>query len=176
MKYQNGYIKIVSLIIILGIASLIILNFKKAHAPESNINTDTFENPQTEQSIEEPVVVQPPVQKTSIHNSWKWISTTDYEGVIIKPQSSDDFVLTISKEGKLSSTTDCNSLSGSIIINDEVLSVGPLVSTKMACAGETLESRYSFDLARAVSYSIEGDMLNIKLLQDVGVMQFKKAE
>lgn len=171
MIHKNGYIKIVFVVVLLIIIGMIVLHFKKVQAPDSNLQT--IENIQNEDSSG---VMNNLTPTLPIHTSWKWISSTDYEGVIVRPQNSGDFILTISKEGRLSSTTDCNSISGSIIINDETLSVGPLISTKMACMGETLENKYSYDLSRAVSYRIENNILFVNMLQNIGVMQFEKLE
>jgi heat shock protein HslJ len=162
--HQNGYIKIILLVVLLLGATLFLLNFNKSKV--IIVNTPTSEN----------IITEEPTQVTSIYTSWEWISTTDHQGTVTTPLNPKDFILTISKERRLSSSTDCNSISGSIIIQEEALSVGPLVSTKMACVGETLENKYSYDLSRAVSYTIEDDILSITLLQDTGVMQFKKTQ
>jgi heat shock protein HslJ len=135
-----------------------------------------FNNSQKENSeLENPPLVQNK-EKQAIYGSWKWIQTTEYSQNIIKPKDSNQFVLTITKEGELSSTTDCNSITGSIVINEEVISIGTLASTKMFCMKETLESIYITDLQRAASYNIEGNILTINQIKDFGIMRFERVE
>jgi heat shock protein HslJ len=73
----------------------------------------------------------------------------------------------------MSSSTDCNRLTGSYTVDGSKLSIGPLAGTKMAC-GESQESLYSGALAAAASFAISGDTLTITL-RDGGTMTFKRA-
>ncbi len=109
-----------------------------------------------------------------LSGSWIWQSSVDASGETIVPSDPNRFVITFTDEGRLSSTTDCNSISGSYIKNEEVISVGPLTSTLMGCMEETLESEYSAQLALATSHSIEGNTLKIILVKDAGVMTFTR--
>ena len=109
-----------------------------------------------------------------LYGQWEWISFTDALGKIISPDDSSKFVLTLSSEGKLDSTTDCNSISGSFIKNEEAVSIGSLVSTEMACSGNTLEAAYSFELSQVSTYSISGNILTLNLIKDFGTMKFTK--
>ncbi len=114
-----------------------------------------------------------------LSGSWMWQSSTNVDGEVVEVNSSEDFVLTISNkddEWRLNSSTDCNNVAGSFIKNDEVISVGPLVSTKKACLEETQEEFYSEQLSFASSYSIEGDILTIILVKDSGTMIFVRKE
>lgn len=109
-----------------------------------------------------------------LSGSWIWKSSIDASGETVTPKDSNQFVITFSNEGRLSSTTDCNNISGSYIKNEEVISVGSLVSTKMGCMEETLEMDYAAQLALATSHTIEGDTLKIILAKDAGVMTFTR--
>lgn len=150
----------ICVIFVLAIGSAIFINTKQLHAPEVSML---------------PVIkIEEPIKETTIYGSWKWIKTVDFSQNTIEPNNPDNFILTITQEGKLTSTTDCNSLMGSVLINQEVMSVGPIAATKKACVEETLEASYTSDLSRAVSYTIEGDILTINQLKDFGVMTFER--
>lgn len=107
-------------------------------------------------------------------SSWVWVQTDLASGVKVVAPEGKPFILTFDPENKrLSSTTDCNQLSGSYVQDGEVLSVGALASTKMYCEGSE-ESVYSGQLALVSSFVIEGDTLKLNLNRDYGVMVFKK--
>ena len=85
------------------------------------------------------------------------------------------FVITFGTDKQFSSTTDCNQLFGSFVLDGEVLSIGPIGATKMACIGDTLESVYVAELGRVASHTITyNDELHLHLLKDSGTMVFKK--
>jgi len=87
--------------------------------------------------------------------------------------SSTKFMLNFTKEGTLTSTTDCNLLSSTYIQNSEVISFDPFVSTKIFCA-ESQESLYRSALALVTSFIITDTTLTLNLNRDVGVMTFIK--
>ncbi len=108
-----------------------------------------------------------------LSNSWVW-RQTDYgnEETIVPP--TEDFVLSFDlSEGLVMSTTDCNSLSGSFVINNETISFSPFASTLMYCEN-SLETEYQQTLSSASSYSIEENRLTIRTLEDQTVMIFEK--
>jgi heat shock protein HslJ len=105
--------------------------------------------------------------------SWQWEKVAG-SGKTETPKDPSKFVLAFAADGKLSSSTDCNRLTGSYTADDSKLSVGALAGTRMAC-GESQESAYSTALAAAASYSISGDTLSIRL-RDASVMTFKRAK
>jgi copper homeostasis protein (lipoprotein) len=89
-------------------------------------------------------------------------------------QTPNKFIINFTEEGRLSSTTDCNNIGGSFIKNEEMISIGQLVSTLMACEGDILESKYAEQLSLASSYTIKDNVLTINLVKDAGKMTFIK--
>lgn len=108
------------------------------------------------------------------HGQWKWEYAINTNGTEIKPKDSNQFILILTPEGRLTSTTDCNDAAGSYIRNGNAMSVGPLVSTKKACEGETFESIYLTYLSLASTYKIEGSTLTIYLVNNSGSMVFSR--
>lgn len=106
-------------------------------------------------------------------SAWVWVYTDLLNGERVEAPAGNRFVLSFDEdEERVRSTTDCNSLLGGFVKDGEVLSFGPLASTKMYCAGETLERVYAEQLALTSSYAIEGDTLRLNLNRDYGVMVF----
>ncbi len=115
-----------------------------------------------------------PIVETSsglFDNRWKWIRTEYLDDEELEPVK-DNFVLSFNEAGTMTSTTDCNSLSGDFVIDGEVLSFGPFMSTLMYCEG-SLEGEYGSDLALTNSYRIIGDELHLNLNRDFGTMIFR---
>lgn len=105
--------------------------------------------------------------------SWAWVRTELGSGSTVNAPSGNKFVLSFKEGGSVDSTTDCNSMGGTYTQNEEVLSFGPFMSTKMFCEG-SMESDYASQLALAASHVIEGDTLRINLNRDFGVMVFER--
>lgn len=105
--------------------------------------------------------------------AWSWQYTELQGGEMVEAPAGDHFVLTFEGEGQLGSTTDCNSMGGSYVLDGEVLSIGELMMTKMYCEG-SMEGTYSEHLGLVNSYVITGDTLRLNLNRDYGVMVFKR--
>ncbi len=111
--------------------------------------------------------------ETNLEGRWVWLRTERMTGSPVQAPPGEKFVLSFDGEGNASSSTDCNGLGGTYIVNGEVLSFGPFISTLMFCEG-SLEGVYSQDLSLTNSYTIQGDILRLNLNRDVGVMIFEK--
>ncbi len=104
--------------------------------------------------------------------SWAWRKTVSVGGeVIIAPHEPRDFIVTFDTANRVHSTTDCNTLTGGYQSDRKSLSVDMLAGTRMFCAG-ALESVYADQLWRAMSYTIEGAELSVRLKDDRGIMHF----
>lgn len=135
---------------------------------QTEVASDNTPVPPTNQSVQ------------LIGNDFVWKYT---EGDTIEDTDSpitptgEQFVLRFSEDGQFTSTTDCNQVSGGYVQDGEVLSLGPIVTTLMACDGEdSKESVYLAELGRVTSFSItENNQLRLNLLRDSGVMVFEAA-
>jgi heat shock protein HslJ len=77
--------------------------------------------------------------------------------------------LAFPQTGQVAGHGSCNRFFGSVEVNADRLTFGPLASTKMACMGGSgeLESRYLGALQKAQRYEVKGDTLLIHT-QDMG--------
>lgn len=107
-----------------------------------------------------------------LNTQWSWEYSDTPEGKVSAPDG-DAFVITLGEDGRVTSTTDCNSMSGSFASDGEILSFGPFAMTKMYCEG-SLEGEYARQLSLVASHVIEGRELKLVLLKDAGTMIFTK--
>ena len=63
---------------------------------------------------------------------WVWVSTEISSAQAIKPLRGD-FVLKITDDGKFSSTSDCNGISGKYLVVNSSIYFRDIASTKMFC-------------------------------------------
>lgn len=107
-------------------------------------------------------------------SQWSWRYTDLQSGERIEAPAGDRFVLSFDRsEGRVQSTTDCNSLSGVYVEDNEVVSFGQFVSTLMYCENSK-ENEYQQELSLVTSYTIAGDQLQFHLNRDYGVMVFER--
>ncbi len=137
--------------------------------------------PENDDAFEYPIVfansnTNEPASETDdsalIGTSWQWTHTILLNGDRVTPPGSD-FVLSFDGAGKVSSATDCNTLTGTAVTQGEVISFGSFVSTKMFCEG-SLETVYASQLGLANSYAIDREVLKMQLNRDYGTMYFTK--
>lgn len=108
------------------------------------------------------------------YGQWVWqysITTNDEK---IKPKNPQDFILTLTPEGRLTSTTDCNTVSGSYVKNENTINIGPMITTEKDCRGETLESLYITHLSLSSTYEVKDNTLVLRLLNGSGRMVFSQ--
>ncbi|MBC3784135.1 META domain-containing protein [Spirosoma utsteinense] len=86
-----------------------------------------------------------------------------------------EFMLT---EGRVTGTTSCNRLSGSVRADSRQLQFGPLITTKMACLNDSgnLENEFLQGLqTQSLSYQVGERQLTL-LRNNVSLMTFKKVD
>ncbi len=107
---------------------------------------------------------------------WNWIRTDNdpfASSTQMVAPAGNEYVLTFRQGGTFNSTTDCNRIAGSYALNGEVVSLGSVSMTEMACP-DSLDTLYAAELGRVTSYVIDGDELRLILQQDSGVMIFER--
>lgn len=64
---------------------------------------------------------------------WSWTETIHNDGRRITPNEKNDFIITFNEAGTFNAQTDCNNMSGNYVVNEDSISFGPVVMTKMFC-------------------------------------------
>lgn len=92
------------------------------------------------------------------NSEWLWVRAEE-DGVTTEA-ASDRFVLQFSEDGRASSTTDCNSMSGQYTRDGEEIEFDNFVSTLMYCE-DSQEGAYAAFLEEVESFEISGNELRL---------------
>lgn len=106
--------------------------------------------------------------------TWQWEKTVNPVETITVT-APERYTLLLTEEGKAQVQFDCNKGGGDYQIAEGKLSFGPMMSTRMACPEGSQDALYTRDLARAVSFFLEGGFLYLELPYDSGTMRFSPA-
>ncbi len=106
---------------------------------------------------------------------WQWESFVSPVETIEVP-APERHSLELMPDGKASARFDCNRGGGTYRIEPGMLTFGPLMSTRMACAPGSLGERYARELGRVTSFFVEGGKLYLELPVDSGTLRFRPAE
>jgi heat shock protein HslJ len=115
----------------------------------------------------DPKVMTLPMKK------WTWVKTHMNDGTATTPKNIDAFTLTLTQEGRIHVTTDCNTMNGSYTTKDTQLTFGALASTMMYCEGSQ-EQPFAAMLSEVTSYIFtkKGELV-LEFKNDSGTMTFK---
>ncbi len=102
---------------------------------------------------------------------WAWTATVAPAGTIETP-APGHYTLELAPNGRLLVRADCNRGTGSYRIGAGTIALGPIATTRMACAPGSLDARYLADLQRATAFFVESGRLHLTLPADSGTMQF----
>ena len=108
---------------------------------------------------------------------WVWTETIYATGTPVAPNKPADFILTFAENNRFSANTDCNNVGGAFVGGiDGSVSFSEVVSTLMACEGDTKEAAFIGMLAQVVSYKLTGSelILSLKSNEENGEMKFMK--
>lgn len=141
--------------------------------PEESVTTTISKDGK---KVTKTVVATTPAKNPFPNTQWVWKYTIFADKSKRITPTTDRFVLKFGADGRMSSATDCNSVSGTYVTKiNEGITFGPLMSTLMACTGDTLESEYSKELADVRLYSLPTQAeLNLQLANNTGTMVFTK--
>jgi len=104
--------------------------------------------------------------------TWQWESTqTPAEK--ITPMNPEGYTLRLTGNGRFQARFDCNKGGGSYQISTGKLSFGPMMSTRMACAPDSLDSQFMRDLGKVESFFVEEGHLYLGLQSDSGTMRLR---
>ena len=108
---------------------------------------------------------------------WVWTQTSFATASSVKPNKPEDFVITFSENNRFTANTDCNNVGGNYVGGTAgAVSFREMVSTLMACAGDTKEAMFVEQLGAVVSYKINDTALIFSLKTDTvsGEIEFTK--
>lgn len=110
--------------------------------------------------------------KMTLNKTWQWVSTITPVEKITVP-APERYTIRLSDNGRLQAQFDCNRGGGDYKISEGKLSFGPLISTRMACPPDSLDSKFMKDLQRVSSFFLQDGNLYLELPLDSGTMKFR---
>ena len=95
--------------------------------------------------------------------TWQWVAAIrPVEKITV--QNPDRYTIRLSDEGKIQAWFDCNGGGGNYEIAAGSLSLGPLLSTRMACPLDTLDAAFMRDLEWVVSFFVQhGNLFEVTI-------------
>ena len=123
------------------------------------------------------VVSTPQATTELVDTKWRWVETTFASGTPIVPNKPEDFSITFAPENRFSANTDCNNLGGGYATGPlAVLMFIDIISTSMACEGDTKEGEFILQLEQVSSYTLTNNelVMVITSMDTSGVMKFVK--
>jgi heat shock protein HslJ len=112
--------------------------------------------------------------QTILGKTWQWESTITPVERIPVPDP-ERYTILLKSDGRAKIRFDCNRGGGEFKISTGKLSFGPLLSTRMACPPGSLDSAFTRDLQRVVSFFVDNGRLYLELPYDSGTMKFRPA-
>jgi heat shock protein HslJ len=107
-----------------------------------------------------------------LNRTWHWMGTTTPVEKITVPDSGR-YTIRLTDDGKVQGRFDCNRGGGAYDISEGKLSIGPLLSTRMACPANSLDGRFMRDLQRVSLFFVQDGELYLELPFDSGTMRFR---
>lgn len=117
-----------------------------------------------------PLKITKNIDENLTKNDWVWLETITSNSQKVKPRV-NDFVLKINSDSSFSSSTDCNSVSGSLSVNNEKINFNKIVATEKFCP-KSLESNFTSFLKDVVSYRFNEKKQLILILKDESGLMF----
>lgn len=104
---------------------------------------------------------------------WNWVKTQMNDGKVTTPKSEGKFTLTFNKDGQVTVTTDCNTMSGTYEVQENTLAFNQMISTMMYCGGSQ-EQEFASKLNEVGSYlfTSNGELV-LEIKMDSGAMIFR---
>jgi heat shock protein HslJ len=103
--------------------------------------------------------------------TWQWEATVTPVEKITVP-APERYTILLESDGTVQARFDCNRGGGGYKISPGRLSFTPLMSTRMACPPDSLDSIFMRDLQRVVSFFVEAGSLYLEFPYDSGTMKF----
>ncbi len=106
--------------------------------------------------------------------SWIWKDTSFNNRTTSTIPGNNKFVITFGTDGAVTSSTDCNSVSGRYAVTNDRITISNTASTKMACQGATLETTYVQQLTQVTNFVFESTNELDLAIGNTGTMSFSR--
>lgn len=107
---------------------------------------------------------------------WRWQQTQESSGNITTPPDPARYTIEFMAGGRVVVQADCNRGTGSYTVKTNILDLGGLVTTKVACPPGSLDVEFLRQLDEVISYLFKDGNLYLELPVDTGSMEFVRAD
>ena len=97
-------------------------------------------------------------------------------GKVLTIEQPQNYTVQFLGEGRIAIKADCNAGSGTFQTNEQRVTIGALVTTKMACGPGSQDMVFLNSLSNAAAYLLDGEEFTISLAYDGGEMVFRRAK
>jgi heat shock protein HslJ len=117
------------------------------------------------------MIFSPLARPELVGSEWRLVSYNNGRGAVVSVLPEPPASATFTAEGQIHGSAGCNTYRGSYTVSEETLSIGPLATTRMACAPPVMAQEQAFlqALESATQYCFEADRLVLR--NAAGAMQ-----
>jgi len=119
---------------------------------------------------EETASAEPPADLIDV--TWQLATLTAADGTESTPDDPSNYTITFGSDWKVAVQADCNRGGGSYNVEGSELTIGPLISTRVACPDDSLYNAFMQGLENVASYEITDGALTIALKDEGGSLAF----
>lgn len=106
-------------------------------------------------STKKGVTIVTPQKNPLAGTSWIWKDTLFMNKSTSSVPAANEFIITFGTDGAMTSTTDCNSISGKYVVYNNKITITNGASTMMACQGQTREAEYVTQLSQVTNFTLQ---------------------
>ncbi len=117
------------------------------------------------------MVLEPQPTLSLTGTNWLVLSYNNGRGAVTTPQPETEMSAAFGDDGTISGSSGCNTFSGTYSVDGTTLSIGPLSTTRLACAEPVMEQEQAYldALQASTQYELASDRLTLR--NDDGAIQ-----
>ena len=106
---------------------------------------------------------------------WQLVRIEYPSGKVVTIEKPQNYTVQFTGNGRMQILADCNGGSGAVDVQSDKLTIGALVTTKMACPSGSHDTVFLSGLKNAAAYVMDGEEFIISQAFDGGEMVFRRA-
>jgi len=104
--------------------------------------------------------------------SWELVDIVVMGGYVFEPETPSDYTIRFRSENRLTGKSDCNTLTGSWQVEED-LTISELNSTRSMCIAGSLHNYFSLYLRDVVSMELAGESLTLRTTIEGVTLKFQ---
>ena len=110
------------------------------------------------------MVFEPPAPLSLTDTNWLVLSYNNGRGAVTTPLLETELTVSFGEDGTISGSSGCNTYNGTYTAEGESLTIGPLTTTRLACAPPVMDQEQAFlrALQASTRYELTADRLTLR--------------